>query len=124
VVDGCNVTPQALDEMQNSLRLMEFVPRGRARLAVSFNFDLRGRAAEVGIIEPEAAELTRENLKKGDVIIKYAGETLIDFEHLTRITRKHEVGDRIALEVRRNGEPLEFEVELTGWKRPESSRAP
>ena len=70
---------------------------------------LRGRAAEVGTIEPEAAELTREMLKKGDVIVKYDGETLIDFDHLTRITRKHEVGDRLPVEVRRNGEPVEID---------------
>jgi hypothetical protein len=126
VVDGSNITPQALEEVQNSLRILEFVPRGRARLAVSFNFELRSRAAEVGTIEPEAAELTRENLKKGDVIVKYDGETLIDFDHLTRITRKHEVGDRLLVEVRRNGEPVEFEIELTGWRKPEkkSDNAP
>jgi hypothetical protein len=119
VVDGCNISPQALEEMQNSLHLMEFVPRGKARLAVSFNFDLRGRSSEVAMIEPEAAELTREMLKKGDVIVKYDGETLIDFDHLTRITRKHDVGDRLPVEVRRNGEPVEIEIELTGWRKPE-----
>ena len=118
VVDGSDVAPQAIEEMQHSLRQMEFASRGRARLAVSFSFDLRGRA-EVSGVEPDAADLTKSNLKKGDVIVKYDGEALIDFDHLTRITRRHEVGDKLPVEVRRNGEPAEFEIELTGWKKPE-----
>ena len=58
-----------VEEMQNSLRFLEFASRGRARLAVSFSFDLRGRASEVSGIEPDAAELTRSSLKKGDVLV-------------------------------------------------------
>lgn len=120
VVDGCGIPLQAVDEIQHSLRIMEFASRGRARLAVSFSFDFRGRAASVSKIESDAAEATRLNLKEGDVIVKYDGETLIDFDHLTRITRRHEVGDRLPVEVLRNGEAVEFEIELTGWKKPES----
>ncbi len=120
VIDGCNVAPQAIEEMQNSLRFMEFASRGRARLAVSFTYDLRGRASEVSGIEPDAADLTKASLMKGDVVVKYDGETLIDFDHLTRITRRHEVGDKLPVEVSRNGEQFEIEIELTGWKKPES----
>ncbi|MBS0261741.1 MAG: PDZ domain-containing protein, partial [Planctomycetes bacterium] len=91
--------------------------RGKARLAVSFDF--RARATEVASIEPDAADLTKEKLKKQDLIVKYDGEELIDFEHLTRITRKHDVGDRIPVEVVREGKIVTFEIELVGWKKPE-----
>jgi hypothetical protein len=120
VIDGCNIAPQAIEEMQHALRFMEFASRGRARLAVSFTYDLRGRASEVSSIEPDAADLTKANLMTKDVIVKYDGETLIDFDHLTRITRRHEVGDKLPVEVSRNGEQFEIEIELTGWKKPEN----
>ncbi|MBI3862687.1 MAG: PDZ domain-containing protein [Planctomycetia bacterium] len=121
VIDGADVAPQAVDETQNSLRFMEFASRGRARLGVSFLFDVRGRGLEVRDIERDAADATKDALKRGDLVIKYDGETLTDFDHLTRITRRHDVGDKLRVEVRRNGEPVESEIELTGWKKPEIS---
>jgi hypothetical protein len=123
VVDGSNITPQVLDDLQNSMRFIAFSSRGKARLAVSFKPDVRGRITEVGTVEPDAAELTRKNLKQGDWIVKYDGVTLIDFEHLTRITRTHNVGDKIPVEVLREGDLVPIEIELTGWKKPEKKPA-
>jgi hypothetical protein len=123
VVDGADVTPQALDELQNSMRAIAFSPRGKARLAVSFKPDVRGRITEVGTIEPDAAELTRKSLKQGDWFVKYDGVTLVDFDHLTRITRTHNVGDKIPVEVLRDGDLVPIEIELTGWKKPEKKPA-
>ena len=118
VVDGCGVTPEAQQAIQDSMQVFEFISRGKARLAISFNLLNNARFPTVSIIEPDAAEFTRENLKEHDVIVKYDGEELIDFEHLTRLTRKHDVGDRIKLSAIRNGELVETEVELTGWRNP------
>ena len=112
VIDGADVSPEALADLQQSLPGLEIQSRGRARLGV-FCSSRIGPCAITDIERNSAAE--RAGLRKLDVVIRYDGETVDDFEQLTRITRGHKVTDRIKLEVQRDGEIVELEAELSGW---------
>ena len=112
VIDGAEVSPEALADLQQSLPGLEIQSRGRARLGV-FCSSRIGPCAITDIERNSAAE--RAGLRAHDIVVRYDGETVDDFEQLTRITRGHKVADRIKLEVQRDGEIVELEAELSGW---------
>lgn len=51
-------------------------------------------------------------LKVGDVITKFAGEDINEDNGLSRVIRKHQVGDRVSLEVDREGKTIALEAAL------------
>jgi serine protease Do len=70
-----------------------------------------------GIERDSAVE--RAGMHRGDTIVSYDGEQLDDFSQLTEITRRHKVGDRVVLEVLRNGDLIPLEAQLSGWEESE-----
>jgi hypothetical protein len=113
VIDGADVSPEALEDLQQSLPGLEIQSRGRARLGV-FCESRIGRPCTISGIERNSAA-ERAGLRRFDIVVRYDGETIEDFEQLTRITRRHKVADRIKLEVQRGDEVVEVEAELSGW---------
>ena len=112
VIDGANVSAEALEELQQSLPGLEIHTRGQAKLGVYS--DSRTPPCIISRVEPNQAA-AKAGVRMFDVIVKYDGETVTDFDHLTRITRRHKVADRVKLEVEREGRIVELEVELLGW---------
>lgn len=112
VIDGANVSPEALEELQHSLPGLNIEPRGPARLGVTCERRL-GECVIDGIEENSGAE--RAGLRKSDVVVRYDGETVESFDQLTQITRRHKAADRVKLGVQREGEFVELEIELSGW---------
>ena len=49
-------------------------------------------------------------VKKGDVLVRMAGEPIADLAGFTRVLRAHDPGDLVEVEVRRDGSPLRFTV--------------
>ncbi|MEX2141741.1 MAG: trypsin-like peptidase domain-containing protein [Pirellulales bacterium] len=53
-------------------------------------------------------------IQPGDVITKFAGRPLTDFENLSRAVRAREPGERVMVEIRRDGRTLRLEVTIGG----------
>ncbi len=114
VINGADVSGAAVEQLQQSLRSMqvqlEVQTRGRARLGVQ----TMDRSCLVSGVEKGSAA-DKAGLQPGDQILKYDGEELTDFDHLAKITSGHNVGDKVLLEVLRDGQTLMLNAELTGW---------
>jgi len=54
----------------------------------------------------------RSGLQKGDVLIRMAGQEIVDLVGFTRILRSHAPGDLVEVEILRAGNPLRFTVVL------------
>jgi len=116
VIDGADVAPQGLAQLRQALPGLRVEARGEARLGVSF--ENLGRPCVVSGIERDSA-VERAGMHRGDTIVSYDGEKLDDFSQLTEITRRHKVGDRVVLEVLRNGDLISLEAQLSGWEESE-----
>lgn len=82
-------------------------------LGVKWN---RGEAGvcTIYLVEPEKAA-AKAGLRGGDVVVRYDGETVTNFDQLTQITRRHKPGDRVKIDIRRDGQMVELEAELSDW---------
>jgi len=120
VIDGAPVTPQGLALLRQAIPGLRLEARGEARLGVSF--ESGGRNCRVTGIERNSAA-QRAGMRPGDIVVRYDGETLDGFGHLTDITRRHKVGDRVGLEILRGAEVVPLEAELSGWDDPEPKPA-
>ena len=64
----------------------------------------------------------KAGLHPGDVVTKYGGKEVTDFESLTTLIGEHNVGEKVPVEVDRNGETVKVEVELGEWDVSQSLR--
>jgi hypothetical protein len=113
VTKGGPIPGEAIDNLQRELPHLRIETRGQAMLGVSCE---RGPPCRISIVKPNSAA-ERAGLKIRDVILKYDGEELTNFDRLIEITKGHKAGDKIAIEVLRDGETVIIEAELTGWAR-------
>ncbi|MGE5192989.1 MAG: PDZ domain-containing protein [Deltaproteobacteria bacterium] len=111
VTDGVNVPAEAIENLQRAVPQLRIEGRGKAMLGVSCGPE---RPCRVGRVQPNSAA-EKAGIEVGDVILKYDGEALENFERLIEITRSHKPGDKIELEVRRGEETIRLEARLTGW---------
>ena len=112
VIDGADVSPEALDDLRRSLPGLEIQERGRAKLGVLCESGA-GPCTILRVVPNQAAE--KAGLQRNDIVVSYDGESVANFEQLTQITRRHKVADRVKIEVQRDGQIVELEAELMGW---------
>lgn len=115
VTSGSRVPADALDSLRRALPNLKIEERG-PQLGISCLDEFEN--CEVTYVKPECAA-DKAGIRTGDVIVRYDGESLKNFRSLIDITQRHKAGDKLAVEVRRNGEPLKLEVQLTGWEDPD-----
>jgi S1-C subfamily serine protease len=72
--------------------------------------DKGGPAHQAGL--RSAKETRRGRIQLGDVIVKIEGEPVTIFDDLVRILDRHKVGERIKIQVRREGKPVDVMVKL------------
>ncbi|MCE9548728.1 MAG: S1C family serine protease, partial [Planctomycetia bacterium] len=76
--------------------------------------DRRVEEAKIGeIIEGSPAE--EAGLKVGDVIVSFGGKPTATFDALISAVARREPGDRVPLEIRRDGQTIRVEVVLTRY---------
>lgn len=54
----------------------------------------------------------KAGIKKDDIIVEFDGVPVKEFENLTDVVEKHNIGDNISCKIRRNRKILEFKIEL------------
>ncbi len=106
------IPAEALDDLQRKPPQLRVEPRGKAMLGISGDDSVPCRIIQV---TPNSAA-KKAGLRPNDVILKYDGEELKSFRRLIEITGEHKPGDKVKLEIERDGEMISVEAELTGWE--------
>jgi hypothetical protein len=115
VVKGANVTPGGLDDLQKSAPNLRIEHRGEAMLGVAGAPWQGGKGCQIAMIsEDSAAE--RAGLEVGDVIVKFKGAEVNQFDDIIAFTMQCKAGETVILEVLREGESLRKPVTLREWK--------
>jgi hypothetical protein len=120
IIDGADVPADGLAQLRQSIPALEIQHRGAARLGVASSAqDGNCRITEV----EKGGGADRAGIKQGDIIQKYDGQSVLNFNHLAEITSGHKVGDKVELEVLRDGETIKIQAELTGWSSNKAAEA-
>ncbi len=111
-----DVVTQLLEEGEVSHAFLGVRPAPLTpQLAEEFGIDAEAGVVVLNVVESSGAE--KAGLRPGDVLVSADGEPLRTVEDLFETLRDRDPGDRIELEVLRDGERQTIEVELTD--RPE-----
>jgi S1-C subfamily serine protease len=92
--------------------------RAAAKLGIEHRPDPLGPAVEQGcMIETVKAGEAAANagLRSRDVILRFAGQTVVNFDSLIEILRHYNPGDTVDADILRNEQPMTFQLTLTGW---------
>jgi hypothetical protein len=120
IIDGCSVSEQALQQLQQTLPTLVIQRRKGARLGVSCDSGMRS-CRVITVQKNSPAE--RAGLLSQDEIVSFDGEALLaegqegesGFARLIELTGRHRPGDKVELEVLRSGKIIKLEAELMGW---------
>ena len=63
-----------------------------------------------GVLDDSPA--AKAGLLKGDVLVRLAGQEVVDLASFTRVLRAHAPGDLVEATVLRDGKPLNFTIVL------------
>jgi len=104
--------------------------RGPRKLGIGYQ-EISGQLAEYfelaegpGILVTEVEEdgaAFKAGIKAGDVIVAFAGERIEGSRHLRRLVQRSDPGEKVTVELIRDGKPLELELEVGGETKPRQS---
>jgi hypothetical protein len=114
VIAGAALSADALAELKRDCPQLLIESRGPAMLGVRFRERFEAICTVDGVQRGSAAE--KAGVLPNDVILKYDGERLTDFRRLIEITGNHSAGDKIELEVLRDGRIVKLEAVLGDWQ--------
>lgn len=115
-LQNTKVTPEAVDLVKAKHPDATVYMRNQALLGVSAENHAKG--VMVAMVQPGSAA-ANAGIVVGDVIAKIDGHKLPDFDRLTARIAQHQVGDKIDVEVIREGKTLPLKVELGTWPNQE-----
>ncbi len=107
-------TDTAADAMSRSQ-----APEGKAErawLGIIPDFTAEGPGVRLGGVMP-GSPAESAGLRKGDLLVEFAGEPVADLPALTVLLRTHAAGERVAAVVEREGRAVEFAVTLKRRRR-------
>lgn len=110
---GTEATPAGVEALAKTMPGVEIDFRRGALLGVAGGAHPKG--ALVSFVAPDSAAW-RAGIQPGDVITKMNGQTFDGFKGLTALIAKCKPGDKAALELLRDGQPLSKEVVFGAWK--------
>lgn len=114
VIKGCEVSQDALDELQREFPQLIIEHRPRAHLGISGSGLDGNGGIQVAMVRPGSAA-DKAGLQPNDVITKFDGETLASFPALIELLETKEAGEKVEAELHRDGRRLTIEIELGGW---------
>jgi hypothetical protein len=109
---GTKISKMSAEKLQLALPTVRVDHRRGGFLGVGGQTHPLG--CSVSIIHPGSAA-QQADIRSGDVITKYEGQKVEDFETLTELIGANDVGESITLEVWRQGEVLEKKLKLGEW---------
>ncbi|MBC7855206.1 MAG: PDZ domain-containing protein [Pirellulaceae bacterium] len=111
---GTKITPEAKDQLIVALKLAKVDYRRGAFLGVSCAPDLDG-LCRISTVHPDSPA-SKAGLQTRDVLVRFAGKELKDFEGLTAIISGHQAGESIEVEILRD------ELNKDGEQKPEPQK--
>ncbi len=114
VIDGTDVTPAALAQLKTSHPTLEIQDRGRSCLGVSSPTSLNVEGCKIGLVTPGSAA-EKAKMHPNDLIRTFNGEPVPNFKALVKEIRKTAPGDKVLVEVTRNGIDIKLNVVMQEW---------
>ncbi len=115
VIKGSNVSEQAINDLEASIPGLGVQKRGPACFGISA---LSGFGAQRGLLVnlvKSGSSADRAGLTQGDVILKFNGHELPDFNTLVDKIGEMQPGDKVPVVYERNGVQDTVTVDLRGW---------
>ena len=117
-----NVSADAVAELQKAMPQLAIVYRGPAYLGISGDARFGGNGCVVRIVQPDAPAAKAE-VKSGDVIAKFDGKPVADFEGLIDLIAEKNPGDVAKLEILRgDDEDMRMYERLRALKEPNPAK--
>lgn len=110
------ITPEAVEQLRRDMPRLRVAYRGPAFLGISPQNRLPG--CYVGDVSPNSPA-AKAKIRSGDVVTKFDGKPVADFEELVVLIQDKQPGDKIKVEVLRGDEE-----EILFWQRLQSVKDP
>lgn len=109
------ISPAAIAELMQSSPGLKIEERG-PMLGVSGveQFGQQPGVVVSSVVEGSAADMA--GIKPNDMILTYDGDETTNLSQVVEITKRHEAGDKVLLEVFRNNEIIRIEATLGDWR--------
>ncbi len=114
LIRGAPVSEAAIQKLQQQRPDLRIQYRGRAYLGIASGTN-PGEGCLISQVQPGGAA-AKAGLRAGDVILKFGGTPVTDFEQLVELIGKKAPGDKVDVVIRRNGQELTIPVVLGTWK--------
>jgi hypothetical protein len=114
-IEGTQVTDNGIMRLRAALPGLEITVRAAAKLGIEHRPD---GPAEPGckIATVKAGEAAANaGLRSDDIIVSFAGQTVVDFDSLLKVLHHYNPGDTVEVRISRNDRPMTFQLTLTGW---------
>jgi PDZ domain len=124
LIDGTGaVSEQAEQQLLADMPELKIQHRSRACLGVGGTPGPGIEGCLVTQVKPGSAA-DRAGIQENDVIRRFGGKDVADFESMVKVIYDYEPGDRVKVEVERRGRALELDVVMDGWTDLEPRPAP
>ncbi len=116
-IEGKQVTDNGIMQLRAAVPGLEIQVRAAAKLGIEHRPELMGPVEPGCLIEAvkEGEAAANAGLRRGDVILRFAGQTIENFNSLIEILHRHNPGDRVEATISRNDVPMTVQLTLTGW---------
>jgi len=111
-VTGNHVSDNAIKDLQMSMPRLTVQQRGPSYLGISGSS--RQKNCYVGMVVPGAAA-AKAGIRQGDVVLKFGGKPVPDFETLIELIGGTNPGDTVECDIRRRTVEMKLKVVMGEW---------
>lgn len=112
---GTGITDDGVEQLKKELANTKIDRRNGAMLGVGGQPNAVGGGCLVTVVQADSAA-EKAGVQPGDVITKFDGKQIEDFDSLTKLIATKSGGEAVDIEVRRGGETIKRNVKLGHWK--------
>jgi hypothetical protein len=115
-IEGSQVTDNGIMRLAAAVPGLEIEVRAAAKLGIEHRPDPMSPAEGCKIDAVKLGEAAANaGLRSRDIILRFAGERVVDFNSLITILHRHNPGDKVEAIITRDEVPMTVELTLTGW---------